>query len=113
MVEHSFGSNWKFTEINLTYIFVGHKLETWCQLGEINLTYIFSLGTSCKLDANRGAAQSAKKYDKQFKDYYERKTSEGKNGMLVMNALRCKIISRVFAAIKRETPYVDFLKYSA
>ncbi len=59
------------------------------------------------------AALSAKKYDKQFKDYYERKTSEGKNGMLVMNALRCKIISRVFAAVRRETPYVDFLKYSA
>jgi len=59
------------------------------------------------------AALSAKRHDKQLKDYYERKIKEGKNGMLVMNAIRCKIISRVFAAIKRETPYVDFLKYSA
>ena len=58
------------------------------------------------------AALSAKKHDKQLKEYYERKIREGKNGMSVMNALRCKIISRVFAAIKRETPYVDFLKYS-
>ncbi len=59
------------------------------------------------------AALSAKKYDKQLRDYYERKTKEGKNGMLVMNALRCKIISRVFATIKRDTPYVDFLKFAA
>lgn len=58
------------------------------------------------------AALAAKKHDKQFKDYYERKTKEGKNGMLVMNALRCKILSRVFATIKRDTPYVDFLKFA-
>ena len=58
------------------------------------------------------AALSAKKYDQQIKLYYERKTGEGKNGMLVMNAIRCKVLSRVFATIKRETPYVDFMKYS-
>ncbi len=59
------------------------------------------------------AALSAKRHDRQLKDYYERKTKEGKNGMLVMNALRCKILSRVFATIKRNTPYVDFLKFAA
>ncbi|MBK7692113.1 MAG: hypothetical protein IPJ31_13745 [Bacteroidetes bacterium] len=48
------------------------------------------------------AALSAKKHDKQLKEYYERKIREGKNGMSVMNALRCKIINRVFAAIKKE-----------
>lgn len=59
------------------------------------------------------AALTAKKYDLQMKEYYEKKTKEGKNGMLVMNALRCKIISRVFATIRRETPFVNFMKYSA
>lgn len=59
------------------------------------------------------AALSAKKHDTQLKEYYERKTKEGKNGMLIMNAIRCKIISRVFATIKRGTPFVDCLKYSA
>lgn len=59
------------------------------------------------------AALAAKKHDKQLKEYYERKTKEGKNGMLVMNALRCKILSRVFATIKRDTPYVNFLKFAA
>jgi transposase len=59
------------------------------------------------------AALAAKKYDPQLKEYYERKTQDGKNGMLVMNALRCKIISRVFATVKRETPFVNCQKYSA
>jgi transposase len=59
------------------------------------------------------AALAAKKYDKQMKEYYERKTNEGKNGMSVMNALRCKIISRVFATIKRGTPFVDILKFAS
>lgn len=59
------------------------------------------------------AALAAKKHDKQLKGYYERKTGEGKNGMLVMNALRCKVLSRVFATIKRDTPYVNFLKFAA
>ena len=59
------------------------------------------------------AALTAIKKDKQLKDYFERKKEEGKNGMLIMNAIRCKIISRVFATINREKPYVDVLKYYA
>jgi transposase len=38
--------------------------------------------------------------------YYERKVAEGKNGMLVMNAFRNKLIGRVFAAVKRGTPHM-------
>lgn len=59
------------------------------------------------------AALSAKKHDYEMKKYYERKIAEGKNGMLVMNAIRCKIISRVFATVTRGTPFVNTLKYSA
>lgn len=59
------------------------------------------------------AALSAKKNDKQLKEYYEKKTKEGKNGMLVMNAIRCKILSRIFATINRNSPFVDFLKFAA
>jgi transposase len=59
------------------------------------------------------AAITAIKRDKQLKDYFERKKEEGKSGMLIMNAIRCKIISRVFATINREKPYVDVLKYYA
>lgn len=59
------------------------------------------------------AALSAKKADKELNNYYLRKTAEGKNPMLVMNAIRCKIISRVFAVIARQTPFVNTQKFAA
>lgn len=59
------------------------------------------------------AALSAKRIDKEISDYYVRKTAEGKNPMLVMNAIRCKILSRVFAVINRQTPFVNTQKFAA
>jgi transposase len=59
------------------------------------------------------AALNAKKYDDELRLYYERKVSEGKNGMLVMNAIRCKVLSRIYATVKRGTPYVPLAKYAA
>lgn len=59
------------------------------------------------------AALSAKKTDKEIADYYKRKTDEGKNPMLVMNAIRCKVLSRVFAVINRQTPFVNTQKFAA
>jgi transposase len=59
------------------------------------------------------AALSAKKRDPQLKQYYHRKTTEGKNGMLVMNALRNKLVQRIFATVKRGTPYVKLENYAA
>ena len=58
-------------------------------------------------------ALSAKKHDAQLKEYYERKIKEGKNPMLVMNNLRCKLLSRVFAVINRQTPFVNINKFAA
>ena len=57
------------------------------------------------------AALSAKKCDTEIKAYYERKVAEGKNKMSVMNAIRCKIISRAFAVIERKTPFVNIQKF--
>ena len=59
------------------------------------------------------AALSAKKNDKEIGEYYKRKTEEGKNPMLVMNAIRCKVLSRVFAVINRQTPFVNTQKFAA
>lgn len=59
------------------------------------------------------AALNAKKIDKEMGDYYDRKVKEGKNKMLVMNAIRCKILSRVFAVIDRQTPFVNTQKFAA
>lgn len=47
----------------------------------------------------------------EFKQYYERKKAEGKNSMSVINVLRNKLISRVFAVIKRGTGYIPYEKY--
>ena len=57
------------------------------------------------------AALAAKKSDNEIKEYYERKVAEGKNKMSVMNAIRCKIISRAFAVIEREPPFVNIQKF--
>lgn len=58
-------------------------------------------------------ALSAKRKDKELKDYYQRKTEEGKNRMLVLNAIRCKLLARVFATINRNTPFVNIQKFAA
>ncbi len=59
------------------------------------------------------AALTAKQWDTELKQYFERKVGEGKNKMLVMNAIRCKLIARAFAVIKRDSPYINTKKYAA
>ena len=51
-------------------------------------------------------ARSAILNDPQLKKYYQRKIAEGKNGMSVINAVCFKLITRIFAVIKRDSPYV-------
>ena len=43
--------------------------------------------------------------DKELSLYYQRKVSEGKNRMLVINAIRNKVLHRLCAVIRRGTPY--------
>lgn len=52
------------------------------------------------------AARSAITSDPELKLYYLRKVEEGKNKMSVLNAVRNKLIHRIFAVVKRGTPYV-------
>ena len=54
----------------------------------------------------------AVKHDPQLKEYYERKKAEGKNAMLVLNNVKCKIIGRVFSVINRQTPYINTYKFA-
>ena len=58
------------------------------------------------------AALTAKRCDKEIADYYKRKVGEGKNAMSVLNAIRCKVVARVFATISRGTPYVNTQKFA-
>lgn len=57
------------------------------------------------------AARSVIIHDAQFKAYYERKRAEGKAHGCVMNAVKFKIICRMFAVIRRQSPYVDTEAY--
>lgn len=51
-------------------------------------------------------ARAAVIHDPELKIYYERKLKEGKEYGVVMNAVKFKMITRVFATVKRGTPYV-------
>ena len=50
---------------------------------------------------------SALRWDKEIKAYYERKVLEGKNKMGVINAIRNKLLLRIFAVIRDQRPYVE------
>lgn len=58
-------------------------------------------------------ALSAIKHDSQIKEYYNKKKAEGKHSMLVLNNVKCKLVSRIFAVINRQTPYVQLNKFAA
>jgi transposase len=51
------------------------------------------------------AAMSAIRYCDEIRAYYLRKVAEGKNKMAVINAVRNKLISRVFACINQQKLY--------
>lgn len=50
------------------------------------------------------------KYIPEFKDYFDRKKAEGKNGMLVLNAIRNKLVLRIAAVVNNQTSYVNNYK---
>jgi len=56
-------------------------------------------------------AMAAQLYDKQLNAYYHRKLEEGKNEHSVKNAVRNKFIHRIFAVVKRGTPYVELAQF--
>ena len=51
--------------------------------------------------------------DSEMRLYYKRKVEQGKNKMLVLNAVRNKLLQRIFAVVKRETPYVKLALHIA
>jgi transposase len=53
------------------------------------------------------AAKSAIQWDKELQVFYLRKVADGKNKMAVRNIVRNKLIYRMFAVIKRQTPFIE------
>lgn len=56
--------------------------------------------------------QNAIRHDNQLKIYFNRKIREGKATGKVINAIKNKLIQRVYAVIKRQSPYVPLANYA-
>lgn len=55
------------------------------------------------------AAWSAIRHNTELQIYYKRRLTEGMKKMSCMNIIRSKIVSRIFAVAKRETPFVNLV----
>lgn len=69
-------------------------------------TKVSQLGNKRMKALLSNGANSAYKFDPEIKAYYKRKKTEGKEHKLIINAISCKLVNRVFATVKRQTPYV-------
>lgn len=58
-------------------------------------------------------AISAIQHNPEMKKYYLKRIKEGKNKMSTINIIRNKLIARAFAVVKRQTPYVNTMKFAA
>lgn len=56
-------------------------------------------------------ASAAVQHDPELKLYYQRKVKDGKAKMNVLNAVKAKLINRVFATVNRGTEYVTIMQY--
>lgn len=58
-------------------------------------------------------AMSAIRRYPEFREYYERKTAQGKHPLSVLNAIKNKLALRVIAVTRNQAPYVDNYKKAA
>jgi len=55
---------------------------------------LLNLGASCAIQ-----------FDQELKAYYQKRVAEGKRKMSCLNIIRAKLVARMFAVVKRQTPY--------
>jgi len=58
------------------------------------------------------AALVAIRFNHDIKNYYERKVAEGKNKILVLNAVRNKLIQRIFTCVKQNRLFINNVQYT-
>lgn len=58
-------------------------------------------------------AKSSIQFNPEMKQYYDFRVESGKNKMSTINIIRNKLVSRMFAVIARNEPYVDLMKFAA
>ena len=59
------------------------------------------------------SAKIAIQYDKELREYYLKRLEKGKSKMSTINIVRNKILYRMFAVIKRQTPFVENYRQAA
>ncbi len=62
-----------------------------------------------QLSDREGFVAIARKKTGDLKTYFERKFAEGKNKMTVLNAVRAKLVARMFAVIRNNRIYQPVL----
>lgn len=107
---------------NFTLFDDSRKFASFCGVAPFEYTSGTSInrGTHVSIMANKRlkadlsqAALTAIRFDYEMKKYYERKINEGKSFGCVLNAVKFKLLCRVFSVVKRGTPYVNTMKYAA
>jgi len=73
--------------------------------GRTRVSHLADKGMKTLLDL---AAKSAIRYDPELKQYYCRRTAAGKPKMSTINVVRNKLLYRIFAVVKRQTPFEPF-----
>lgn len=76
-------------------------------------TRISNLGNRRIKTLLSSAASIAIVHNPELKAYYRRRLEEKKNKRSTLNVVRNKIVQRMFAVIKRGSPYVDLYKFAA
>ena len=56
------------------------------------------------------AACCAIRFDPELKKYYQKRVAEGKRKMSCLNIIRSKIVGRMFAVVKRQTPFIQHVQ---
>ena len=75
-------------------------------------TKVSHLGNKTIKTLLSNGANSASKWDPQLRAYYKRKEAEGKDHKLIVNSISCKLVNRVFAVVKRQTPYTNIYEHN-
>jgi len=76
--------------------------------GRTKISHLADKGMKTLLDL---AAKSAIQHDEELKQYYQNRIGKGKNKKSTINVVRNKIIYRMFAVIKRQSPFIaDYLQ---
>ncbi len=66
--------------------------------------------TQAKADLSMAALQGIR-HDKGLRTYWLRRKAEGKHSGVVLNAVKFKIVLRMFSVIRRQKPYVEMEEY--